>query len=128
MKSKSGFGTFSNNGLSCGIPEPSQHAKEEMEKIVSDDIAAIKTDFTAQLTRLDHYIKTNIGAIPSTDDFVDWFFSKKKITQWGKNLRAISDDDIFKCAKIYIAELDRKLKPANQVWESMRSEPRLTAF
>ncbi len=92
------------------IIEFSEEQIIEMRKIISKDRANIKQDFITQMRRLDDFIKKHIGVIPREKDFVNWFFDKKRATQWGKNLPKVTDDDIIAYAKIYLKELQLKIK------------------
>ncbi len=85
----------------------SEEKLEQAKAIIKRDLENIEQDFRKQLHRLDSYIKKNIGAIPREDDFVKWFFDKKKINETGKNLSKITDEEIICYAKKYVEELHK---------------------
>lgn len=116
MKSQIKFGTYSNDGLGTGLSfiELSDEELAEMDNIILEDLQKIERDFIENLFRLDDYIKKNIGAIPKKEEFVKWFFDKKKITAWGKNIPLITESEIFENAKVYVQELDCILKPKSK--------------
>lgn len=103
------IGSFTNDGLASGFPEFTKKDNEKIKEIFETDIERIKADFEAQLYRLDDYIKKNIGAIPRNEDFVNWFFDKKRFDEFGSNLPKITDDEIFENAKIYVKQLNNSL-------------------
>lgn len=109
-KIKYKIGSFSNDGLSTGLIDVqfSETQLEEMKKIITNDFENIEVDLKVQLNRLDIYLKKNFGAIFRNEDFVKWFFDKKKINQWGENLPKITDDELLNFSKKYVEELDLK--------------------
>ncbi|MFP9114430.1 hypothetical protein ACLI1A_10845 [Flavobacterium sp. RHBU_3] len=111
MKKKhSKLGTYSNDGLSIGFNGFSDDTLDEMRKIVLEDYENIEIDLQRQLLRLDDYLKKTFGALFRTEDFVKWFFDKKKITQWGSNLPKINDAELITYSRIYINELNELTK------------------
>ncbi|WP_417369805.1 hypothetical protein [Flavobacterium beibuense] len=118
------LGTFSNNGLGTSINTiPSEDLIKEAQDIVDKDLKKIKSDFKKQLYRLENFIKDEIRVIPRTDDFVNWFFNKKKITQNGKSLPKIKDEEIIRYAKEYLIQLKTITQP-----ESLSKEFELKSF
>ncbi len=101
------LGTYSNNGLGSTHIELSESDLEKMRQIIQKDEQAILVDLKAMLYRLDNYLKNRFGAIPPEKDFVEWFFDKKKINQTGKNLPAISDEELINYTKDYVKHLDK---------------------
>lgn len=104
---KSKLGTYSNDGLGMGLIdiEFSDEQLKEATKILDEDLSEIRRDFMEQLLRLDSFIKSDIGAIPRTEDFILWVFDKKKIDQTGKKLPKITDKEIIDFAKDYTEKL-----------------------
>jgi len=111
-KKISKLGSFSNNGLSMGLSniEFSENELEKMRKIISEDYKNIEIDLKEQLFRLDIYLKKTFGALFRSEDFIDWFFNKKKINQFGKNLPKIKDEELIQFTEEYINELKIKSK------------------
>lgn len=104
------LGSFSNDGLSIGLSN-SELSDEDMIKIrnlVSIDMSNIEIDLTEQLYRMENFLKKEIGVIPRSEDFVKWFYDKRKINQTGKSLPRISDDELIDFTKVYLSELKRK--------------------
>lgn len=82
---------------------------EQLKKateIVNADLEKIKQDFKEQLGRLELFIKEEVGPIPRIDEFVNWFFDKKKFNQTGQSLPEIKDEEIIK----YVKEYKERLK------------------
>lgn len=109
-------------GLGLGF-EISENTMNEMRRIVNSDMKNIERDYEKQLYRLDEYLKKSIGVIPKNQNFVKWFFDKKKIAQWGKNLPKISDEEIIEYATKYLEELEEiridisnKRKSSASIW------------
>jgi len=100
------LGTYSNDGLGLADIQFSDGQLKAANKIINEDLEKIKVDFKEQLSRLDGFIKSKIGAIPRTEDFVLWFFDKKKFKQTGSNLPKISDEEIIDYAKDYVDYLN----------------------
>jgi len=111
-KKISKLGSFSNNGLSMGLSniEFSENELEKMRKIISEDYKNIEIDLKEPLFRLDIYLKKTFGALFRSEDFIDWFFNKKKINQFGKNLPKIKDEELIQFTEEYINELKIKSK------------------
>ncbi|SDF29461.1 hypothetical protein [Epilithonimonas hungarica] len=102
------LGTYSNDGLGMGLADI-QFSDEELKaanKIINEDLEKIKMDFTEQLSRLDGFIKNEIGAIPRAEDFVLWFFDKKRIRETGNYLSKITDEEIIDYAREYVEYLN----------------------
>lgn len=110
------LGTYSNGGLSVGLAniEFSESDLEKMRQIIQKDEEAIRADLKTLLYRLDNYLKKKIGAIPPEKDFVQWFFDKKKITETGKKLPAISDEELIRYTKAYVKHLDELASKGNE--------------
>lgn len=109
-KIKGKLGTFSNDGFGMGVVEFDKATMKNMQKIVAEDLSKIKKDFTKNLKRLKKIIINEIGSYPKEEDFIKWFFNKKKIYEWGSNLPKITDDEIFQQALIYTNESKKKIK------------------
>ncbi|MFK7107706.1 hypothetical protein [Flavobacterium oreochromis] len=111
-KKTSKLGSYSNDGLASGFNdlEFSENDMIEMRKIVDEDFKNIEIDLKEQLLRLDDFLKKTFGALFKNSDFVKWFFDKKKINQWGKNIPKITDDELIQFSYIYINELNDKAK------------------
>lgn len=107
-KKISRLGSFSNDGLSIGLIniEFSEEDLEKMRKIISADYENIEIDLKEQLHRLDKYLKDTFGVLFRNDDFVTWFFEKKKINQFGRNLPKIKDEELIEYSRIYLKELN----------------------
>jgi|JI6StandDraft_1071083.scaffolds.fasta_scaffold02025_3 hypothetical protein len=114
-KTKPTFGTFSNDGLSMGFAflEFKDSDLAKMDNIIKENLRKIEEDFLEQLQRLDSIIKSEIGAIPRKEEFANWFFNKKKISELGTNLVKISDDEIIEYAKEYVKIFKAKIKQTN---------------
>lgn len=106
-KIRAKLGSFLNDGISSGFinSEFSEIQLSEMKKIIINDYKNIEIDLKEQLYRLDNYLKKEFGAIFRNEDFVKWFFDKKKMNQWGDNLPKITDSELIEYSRLYIKYL-----------------------
>lgn len=109
-KNKVKLGTFSNDGLGSNLGQFDNETVKKMQEIVENDLSDIKKDFFNNLKRLEKLIIEKIGSYPDETEFAQWFFDKKRITEWGENLPQITDEEIFKKAIIYTKESESKIK------------------
>jgi hypothetical protein len=106
-KSKYGLGTFSNGGLGSIIKGPADAVIEAMQLRIKNDENQIGQNYDEIINRVDEYIKKNIGAFSSKSSFAKWFYDKLKINHTGKNLRKVTEEEIFLNAKEYVEYLDK---------------------
>lgn len=83
---------------------------EELRAIVNSDKESIEKDYIEQISRIDMFLKREVGAIPRNQDFVNWFYDNKKFGQWGAKLPKITDKQIIDYAKQYVEELKKAAK------------------
>jgi len=115
-KKKIKLGTYSNEGLGMGLANVqfSEEQLIEANKIIQEDLKKLKPDFLEHLHRLEELIKKDIGAIPRTENFILWLFDKKKISQTGKKLPEITDEEIIDFAKEYTENLRNYIHFSNK--------------
>lgn len=122
--SKLKIGTYSNNGLSFGIPEldDSLDIYNELKTIIESNKDVTEKGYKDLSQRLGEYIKQNIGAYRSFDDFDNWFWSNK-VERTVKRITKISDEVFLDAAKEYTEQLNRYIKKDKE-----ESKPRVNSF
>ena len=122
-KKKIKLGTYSNKGLGVGLLDIN-YSEEQFNRateIVDADLKEINQDVKEQFERLDSFIKKEIGAIPRMNDFILWFFDKKKINQSGKKLPKITDEEIIHYAIQYVETLKNLIPKSNNEQFGLKS-------